>query len=427
MKQPSVRATGYIGVALLVVAALRFTPELPDTYRAADVLQQGTHPGNPAAVVQRLSRTERLNRGETLIGLLKRAGISDHAAKEVLRAATASAVDARFLKAGMPVEFMAEGPGVEPTEMVFHLGVDRLLRMRRTGASWSSSEERLPWVTDTVSVGGTIKATLYQAMNESAAGFFPGRGRDELTWALADIFEYRVDMSRDLQVGDGFKALVERSVGPGGITKVNKVLAATFTLSGSEVSAIRFESRTASAQYYDAQGKSLRAQFLRAPLEFRRISSTFGNRFHPVLGRWKAHKGTDYAARQGTPVRAIGDAVVLRAGWAGGYGNMLELRHRNGYVTRHGHLRGFASGIRAGTRVAIGQTVGYVGTTGRSTGPHLHFEVLVGGVQRDSRVALKSTAGEPLGRAEMAAFNARREHLLASLNGNSGVVRLASR
>jgi murein DD-endopeptidase MepM/ murein hydrolase activator NlpD len=427
LKNRSVRATGYIAVALLVVAALRFTPELPDNHRAADVLQQGAPSGSPAALVQRASRTERLNRGETLIGLLKRAGVTDGAAKEVIRAATASAVDARYLKAGMPVEFTADSAGEEPSEMVFHLGVDRLLHMRRSGTSWTSREERLPWKTDTVSVGGTIHANLYQAMDSSAAAFFPGHGKDELAWALADIFEYRVDMSRDLQEGDGFRALVERSVGPGGVTRVSKVLAATFTLSGTDVSAIRFDSRTASAGYYDAEGKSLRAQFLRAPLEFRRISSTFGSRFHPILGRWKDHKGTDYAASMGTPVRAIGDAVVLRAGWAGGYGNMLELRHRNGFVTRYGHLRGFAAGVRAGARVSIAQTVAYVGTTGRSTGPHLHFEVLVGGVQRDSRVALRSTAGEPLGSSERGAFQAHRERMLASLNSTSGVVRLAAR
>jgi len=427
LKQRSVRATGYIGVALLVVAALRFTPELPDNHRAADVLQQGALDGGPAAVVSRHSRTERLNRGETLIGLLKRVGVTDDAAREVIRAASASAVDARYLKAGMPVEFTADSAGSEPSEMVFHLGVDRLLRMRRTGDSWAGTEERLPWTTDTVAVGGTIRANLYQAMDSSAATYFPGHGKDELAWALADIFEYRVDMSRDLQEGDSFKALVERSVGPGGVTRVSKVLAATFSLSGSDVSAIRFESRNNSAQYYDAQGKSLRAQFLRAPLEFRRISSTFGIRFHPILGVWKGHKGTDYAANMGTPVRAIGDAVVLRAGWAGGYGNMLELRHRNGYVTRYGHLRGFASGVRTGAHVNIGQTIGFVGTTGRSTGPHLHFEVIVGGVQKDSRVALKSIAGEPLAAGERAAFDARRETLLASLNSNTGVVRLASR
>jgi murein DD-endopeptidase MepM/ murein hydrolase activator NlpD len=413
----------YLVVALLVVAALRFTPELPDR-PAAEVLQQGEA---PMAAPRLHSRTERLNRGETLIGLLKRAGVTDQAAAEVVRAASASAVDARYLRAGMPVEFTADSAGADPSELVFHLGVDRLLKMRRIGTTWAGTEERLPWTTDTVAVGGTIHANLYQAMDSSAAQYFPAHAKDELAWALADIFEYRVDMSRDLQEGDQFKALVERQVGPGGVTRVGKVLAATFSLSGNDVSAVRFDSKTASAQYYDADGKSLRAQFLRAPLEFRRISSTFGSRFHPILGRWKDHKGTDYAASSGTPVRAIGDAVVLRAGWAGGYGNVLELRHRNGYITRYGHLRGFAKGVRAGVRVNIAQTVAYVGTTGRSTGPHLHFEVIVGGVQKDSRVALKSIAGEPLARAERGAFELRRTQLLASLNGTAGVVRLAAR
>jgi murein DD-endopeptidase MepM/ murein hydrolase activator NlpD len=423
LKLRPARAATYLVVALLVVAALRFTPELPD-HPAAEVLQQGDA---PVAAPRLHSRTERLNRGETLIGLLKRAGVTDQAAAEVVRAASASAVDARYLKAGMPVEFTADSAGAEPSELVFHLGVDRLLKMRRIGSSWSGTEERLPWTTDTVAVGGTIHANLYQAMESSAAQYFPAHAKDELAWALADIFEYRVDMSRDLQEGDQFKALVERQVGPGGVTRVGKVLAATFSLSGSDIAAVRFESRTASAQYYDATGKSMRAQFLRAPLEFRRISSTFGNRFHPILGQWKNHKGTDYAASSGTPVRAIGDAVVLRAGWAGGYGNMLELRHRNGYVTRYGHLRGFAKGVRAGARVNIAQTIGYVGTTGRSTGPHLHFEVLVGGVQKDSRLALKSIAGEPLAKSERGAFDLRRNQLLASLNGSAGVVRFAAR
>jgi murein DD-endopeptidase MepM/ murein hydrolase activator NlpD len=296
----------------------------------------------------------------------------------------------------------------------------------RSDSGWTGKEERLPWTTDTVVVSGTIRSTLSQAM-DSATAFFPGRARDELTWALADIFEYRVDMSRDLQQGDRFRALVERSVAPSGATKMGTVLAASFTLSGNEVSAFRFDSKFGKPTYYDAKGKSLRAQFLRAPLEFRRISSTFGMRFHPILGRWKAHKGTDYAAGLGTPVRAVGDAQVVRAGWAGGYGNVLELRHRNGYVTRYGHLRGFAKGIRAGTRVEIGQTVAYVGTTGLSTAPHLHFELLVGGVQRDSRTALRSIASEPIGGSERDDFDRLRERLLATLDAAPGVVRLALR
>jgi murein DD-endopeptidase MepM/ murein hydrolase activator NlpD len=425
----------YLTVALLVLVVLRYTPELPDT-PAGSVLQQGTAeqvamvaaaavaPGAPGAPEPRV---ERLNRGETLIGLFKRVGLSDASAGEIVRAASASAVDARYLKAGMPVEFTGDSAGDNPTELVFHLGIDRLLRMRRTAAGWTGTEERLPWTTDTVVVGGTIHANLYQAMDSSAAQYFPGHAKDELAWALADIFEYRVDMSRELQEGDQFRALVERNVGPGGVTRVSKVLAASFSLSGNDVSAVRFESKSFSPQYYDAQGKSLRAQFLRAPLEFRRISSSFGTRYHPILGRWKAHKGTDYAAAPGTPVRAIGDAVVVRAGWSGGYGNLLELRHRNGYVTRYGHLRAFAKGIRPGAHVSIAQTVAYVGTTGLSTGPHLHFEVLIGGVQKDSRLALKSIAGEPIARGERGAFEEQRGRLLASLAGASGVVRLAAR
>jgi len=434
LKNAGARATTYLVVALLFVFALRFTPELPQR-RPGEVLQPVAVPQDDSASLAAAipepvpvhSRLERLNRGETLIGLLKRTGVSEASAREVVRAATASAVNTRFLRAGMSVEVTADSVGMAPRELVFHLGVDRLLRMVRSDSGWTGQEERVPWTTDTVVVSGTVRSTLYQAMDSAASAIFPGRAKDELTWALADIFEYRLDMSRDLQPGDRFRALVERSVAPSGATRMGSVLAASFTVSGNDVSAFRFDSKFGKPTYYDDKGKSLRAQFLRAPLEFRRVSSSFGMRFHPILGRWKAHKGTDYAAGSGTPVRAVGDAQVVRAGWAGGYGNVLELRHRNGYVTRYGHLRGFAKGIRAGTRVEIGQTVAYVGTTGLSTAPHLHFELLVGGVQRDSRAALRSIASEPIGGSERRDFERLREKLLATLDATPGVVRVALR
>jgi murein DD-endopeptidase MepM/ murein hydrolase activator NlpD len=428
------RAITYLVVALVLVLALRFTPELPERPAAGVLRSAQPAPADTSALAEPapapaapLSRTERLGRGETLIGLLKRTGIAEESAREVVRAATASAVNTRFLRAGMPVDVTSDSAGEVPRELVFHLGVDRLLRMVRSDSGWIGIQEKLAWKTDTVVVGGTIHSSLYQAMDSSASKFFPGRSKEELTWALADIFEYRVDMSRDIQQGDRFRAVVERSVAPTGLTRMSKVLAASFTLSGNEVTAFLFDSRFGKPNYYDAKGKSLRAQFLHAPLEFRRVSSTFGMRFHPILGRWKAHKGTDYAASSGTPVRAVGDAVVERAGWAGGYGNVLQLRHRNGYVTRYGHLRGFAKGIRAGARVEIGQTVAYVGTTGLSTAPHLHFEVLVGGVQRDSRAALRNITGFPIEGGERGAFERLREQLLASLDATPGVVRLALR
>jgi murein DD-endopeptidase MepM/ murein hydrolase activator NlpD len=172
----------------------------------------------------------------------------------------------------------------------------------------------------------------------------------------------------------------------------------------------------------------MKAAFLRAPLEFRRISSVFGGREHPILGGWREHKGTDYAAATGTPVRAIGDGVVVREGWGNGYGNMLEIRHPNGFVTRYGHLSRFASGIHTGSRVTIGRTVAFVGSTGLATGPHLHFEVLIGGRQRDPRVALKSVGGAPVSVAERSAFEQARDRILAYLDSPApGVAKLALR
>jgi murein DD-endopeptidase MepM/ murein hydrolase activator NlpD len=141
----------------------------------------------------------------------------------------------------------------------------------------------------------------------------------------------------------------------------------------------------------------------------------FGLRKHPILGIWRRHEGTDYVANAGTPVRTIGDGTVIFAGQRGGYGNMIEIRHRSGLTSRYGHLRAFASGIRAGRAVTIGQTIGFVGMTGLATGPHLHFELLVDGTQKDPSVALKKSAGLPLAPADRPRFDAQLAILLASL------------
>jgi murein DD-endopeptidase MepM/ murein hydrolase activator NlpD len=186
-------------------------------------------------------------------------------------------------------------------------------------------------------------------------------------------------------------------------------------LSGATTETVRFEESDGRAAYFDATGRSMRAAFLRAPLAFRRISSVFGLRKHPILGIWRRHEGTDYVANAGTPVRTIGDGVVTFAGVRGGYGNMIEVRHRSGLVSRYGHLRGFATGVRAGRTVTIGQTIGFVGMTGLATGPHLHFELLVDGTQRDPSVALKKSTGVPLAPADRPRFDTQLSTLLASL------------
>jgi murein DD-endopeptidase MepM/ murein hydrolase activator NlpD len=215
----------------------------------------------------------------------------------------------------------------------------------------------------------------------------------------------------------------ERLVSEDGEARFGRVLASDLTISGKSLTAVRFSpSSSRSALYFDADGGSLRRAFLRAPVEFRRISSNFAyRRFHPVLGRTRRHEGTDYAARSGTPVLAAGDGVVLRAGWAGGYGNLVELRHLNGITTRYGHLRGLARKVHRGARVEQGQVIGYVGSTGLASGPHLHYEFRMNGVAKDSR-RVKIGGGAPVPKSDRAAFEQERDRLMLLLRDSSGTL-----
>jgi murein DD-endopeptidase MepM/ murein hydrolase activator NlpD len=427
LKVVIVRVITYGVMAILVAAALVNTPRLPEKRPAEDLLgaKQQSIVSLPVAMLR--ERFDTLGSGESLRGVFERGGVSAVLADQAVKALTV--INPGRVRAGMPIVFRSENPDSVPSEIILQLATDRLLHIKRSDSTWTEFAEQLPWTTDTIAVSGTISSTLYEAMDSSAKSILPAPARQQLTWSLADVFEYKIDMSRDLQEGDAFRVLAERSSLSNGTVRIGKILAATFTLSGTELQAIRYASHSVRGDYFDQNGKSLRAAFLRAPLEFRRISSTFGGRFHPILGVWKQHKGTDYAATSGTPVRAIGDGVVRRAGWGSGYGNVLEIRHRNGFVSRYGHLRGFATGIHVGTRVTIGQTVAYVGMTGLATGPHLHFEVLVDGVQRDPRTALRDRSGDPVPASERPEFDRVRTQMLADLESKSAapLTGLASR
>jgi murein DD-endopeptidase MepM/ murein hydrolase activator NlpD len=273
------------------------------------------------------------------------------------------------------------------------------------------ADVRIPPLADTVLIRGIIRSSLYDAMHTAAARALPHPAHAELTWRLADIFEYRVDMSRDFEPGDEVRVLVERALYPNGWVRSTELLAARLTLSGSPVEAVRARRGV----YVDRRGRSLRATFLRAPLSYRRLSSAFGMRFHPILGRWREHRGVDYAAALGTPVRSVGDGVVIFAGWKGSYGKLVEVSHPGGVVTRYAHLRGFGRGTRPGARVRVGQTVGYVGSTGLSTGPHLHFEMLVNGRYTDPRHALYVRSRHGPRVADRSGFPGSRRTLLGAL------------
>lgn len=402
MVQVTPRFLTYIGLIGLAAAAVRISPPAPANRKPAELLTETRRPTER-------TRIDTLGRGESLAKLLSRGGLTNAEVIAALGAATD--LDARRLAAGMKVSW--KDIDSIPSEIVLHKSIDRSYYLRRTDSGWVAAEEVIPWKVDTAVARGVITSSLFQALQLVGPDTLPDDARAALTFDLADVYEYRVDMSRDLRVGDSVRVLFERKTHPTGATRIGKILASTFSLSGQTTEAVRFESK-GSVDYYDQDGKSMRAAFLRAPLQFRRISSSFGMRRHPILGIRRAHQGTDYAANSGTPVRAVGDGTVIFAGRRGGYGNVLEIRHRNGFVSRYAHLKGFARGISRGTRVTIAQTVAYVGTTGLSTAPHLHFEVLVNGVHRDPRTALANRAGHPLPASQRAAFDSVRAQRLTA-------------
>jgi murein DD-endopeptidase MepM/ murein hydrolase activator NlpD len=404
-----IRAIAYGVVVLTTAVALTFVPRLPDSRPAEILFQQAATPVGKVEF-------DTLASGERLHAVLQRSGLSDTAAIRAIQASSRK-MDPRRIPSGMPITVKSDSPDSAPSIVELQLAVDRILELRREGHEWVATEKKLDWEVDTIVVSGTIQSSLYVAVDQVAADLLPKAARDQLTYAIAeDVYGYKIDMTRELQKNDEFRVLAERATLPTGAVRINGVIASTFRLSGTPMKAVKFDSKTGGS-YFDDQGKSMKAAFSKYPVQFRRISSTFGTRRHPVLGYTRAHKGTDYAASTGTPVRSIGDGVVLSAGWSGGYGKMIQIRHTNGYVTRYGHLSVINDGIHAGARVKMEQQIGRVGTTGLSTGPHLHFEVLIGGVQRDSRTAFGRSAGLPIAKAEVDTFAKVRDLLLAKLEG----------
>ena len=350
-----------------------------------------------------------LRRGETVSHLFARHGVD----LDLNRLDTAVPFDPRRLPSGLVFSFGQAATDSLPTRITVRTAPDQRITFQRTADKWSTVVEPIAWTPQQMRIDGAIDNSLYEALDGQVTDDeLDSGGRQRLAWDLADVFAWQVDFTRDIQPGDRFEVLFERLVSADGEVRFGRVLATHLTMSGKSLTAFRFDSGGRPA-YYDSTGNSLRRAFLRAPVQFRRISSSFArSRFHPVLGISRRHEGTDYAADPGTPVMAAGDGVVARAGRAGGYGNLIEIRHRSGIVTRYGHLRGFARGVRAGARVSQGQVIGYVGSTGLATGPHLHYEFRVNGIAQDSRRASLGT-GAPLSPELRRAFESERDGLLA--------------
>lgn len=363
--------------------------------------------------------SDTLQRGETLGELFDRQGIAGAGLAGLLERA---GLDPRRLRAGFTVQFRRHAGEELPVEVMVRSSPEERLALRRSGTEWTAERRPVSWRTDLVRIEGPIESSLYDALNDAVPeALFDGDERIRLAWDLADVYAWSIDFNRDIQTGDRFAVLVEREMSDEGEVRVGRVLAADLLASGKHLNAFRFEDADGQSRFFDEGGASLRRAFLRAPVEFRRISSSFTrSRFHPVLGIWRKHEGTDYAASSGTPVMAAGDGTVLRVGRAGGYGNLVEIRHRSGITTRYGHLRGFARGLSAGTRVSQGQVIGFVGSTGLASGAHLHYEFRIAGVARDSR-RVDLGGGEALARSLMTLFQQERERLARALGVAGGL------
>jgi len=229
---------------------------------------------------------------------------------------------------------------------------------------------------------------------------------------MANIFKYDIDFVQDVQDGDTFQVVYEELWREGRRVGTGDIIGATFTNRGKRYTAFRFE-RDGKPEYFDETGRSLKKTLMRIPIEFARLSSTFGARKHPVLGRMRMHKGVDYAARSGTPIMAAGDGKVSFVGWRNGYGRAVIIDHGQGRSTLYGHMSAFGK-FAAGQRVAQGATIGYVGMTGLATGPHLHYEFRINGTQVNP-LSVTMPKPEPLSGIELARFQATTAPALAKL------------
>jgi murein DD-endopeptidase MepM/ murein hydrolase activator NlpD len=268
----------------------------------------------------------------------------------------------------------------------------------------------------------TASATIHRSLFEAAAD---ARIEDRIAFELAEIFQYDIDFVLDIQREDRFTVVFEELYQDGEYLRTGKVLAAKFVNAGREYLAVRYVDEQGRAEYFTPDGRSLRKAFMRAPVQFSRISSRFNpSRRHPVLNTIRAHRGVDYAAPTGTPVRAAGDGRVRFVGRQGGYGNVIELEHGSGVVTVYGHLSRFASSLRRGQRVDLGQVIGFVGKTGLATGPHLHYEYRVRGVHKNPQTVPLPDA-QPISPAERDRFMASTADMVNMLDFPAGPILVA--
>lgn len=348
------------------------------TVLALSACQSSTSTPDSPAPVDVVISTGTVGAGGSFSDILQRAGVdaSDIAATQT---SVKSLLNLRRVMANDRYEVTRSTSGHLLRLLYWPNSFEHITVEEGPNGTYQAKLEKLATQSHIVGASGKIQVSLWEAM--TAQGIPP-----EMIYRFADIFGWRIDFLTEPRAGDTYKIVWKRSRTDNAV-RDDEILCAMYQ--GTETG--RVHAFRLAGEYYDEKGDSLRGEFLRAPLAYRRISSRFTNaRYHPVLRYWRPHHGIDYSAARGTPVVSIGDGTLIAKGYKGGLGNQIRVRHAGSYVSIYGHLMGFARGLRIGGPVKQGQVVGYVGSTGLSTGPHLHFGMERGG-QMINFLAMKST------------------------------------
>ncbi len=333
-------------------------------------------PANTANSNEAFWQIDQVRSDDTLGSLFKRMAIRDEAAIKFLMLSPAAQAINTQLVPGHSVETKTNLDG-KLLHLEYALDNENVLVAGLTPEGYQVTTEKLALQNHPVLKSATIVNSLFGATDDAGIP-------DQIALQIADIFSGELDFNEDLWPGDKLNVVYEAFYNTGKLVKTGNVLAVEFVNKNKVYQAVHFGDAEGKFAYYTPDGKSLHKSFLRSPVEFTRISSGYSTgRFHPILQHIRAHQGTDFAAPTGTRVKASGDGVVDFMGKQGGYGNVIILKHENGVSTKYGHLSAFAAGLRKGMKVAQSDIIGYVGMTGLATGPHLHYEFLVGKEHRD--------------------------------------------
>jgi len=398
-----------LAVAAVVAAVGRARPPAPPI-AAVPPAAPASEPA-PADTPAVRTETVTLRRGDTLLMALGRLGIDRRASADLADALRASGADLRRMRAQdeLAITWTLDG---EPISVRWESGPWLGFVAVATDAGWEVRRSETRPDVRVEAVGGEVKRSLFETVE--ALGESP-----QLVLELVEIFSSDFDFTADTRNGDRFRLLVEKRYAGDQFVDYGQVLVAQYLSDGRALTGVGFEPAGGRLAYYDLDGRSLKKSFLKSPLEFTRITSGFTYaRPHPILGGVRPHLAVDYAAPPGTPVRAVADGTAVVAGWNGGNGIQVHLRHHAGYETVYNHLLRLGPGVRAGGRVSQRQVIGYVGSTGLSTGPHLDYRVVKNG-RFVNPLGEKFIPGQPLAGAEHGRFLREARELVRRLEDAS--------